>query len=114
VDKIPFVDHPELKINKNESTQMPFRYVKGDDGRPIMPEVRACSHVFTCFFRLNTISLTSSTGNGRSDHQRLREEPGRSFVGSLFARLVDVPGTEAQQRIEYATKPLWHAVFDGI
>ncbi|OAK95972.1 DUF431-domain-containing protein [Phaeosphaeriaceae sp. SRC1lsM3a] len=38
VDKIPFVDHPELKINKNESTQMPFRYVKGDDGRPIMPE----------------------------------------------------------------------------
>ncbi|KAH7389311.1 SAM-dependent RNA methyltransferase [Phaeosphaeria sp. MPI-PUGE-AT-0046c] len=38
VDKIPFVDNPELKINKNESTQMPFRYVKGDDGRPIMPE----------------------------------------------------------------------------
>jgi len=40
VDKIPFVDHPELKINKNESTQMPFRYVKDNDGRPIMPEVR--------------------------------------------------------------------------
>ncbi|KAF1921703.1 SAM-dependent RNA methyltransferase [Ampelomyces quisqualis] len=38
VDKIPFVDHPELKINKNESTQMPFRYVKGHDGSPIMPE----------------------------------------------------------------------------
>jgi ribosome biogenesis SPOUT family RNA methylase Rps3 len=40
VDKIPYLDHPELKINKNESTQMPFRYVKGEDGRPIMPEVR--------------------------------------------------------------------------
>lgn len=40
VDKIPFIDHPELKINKNESTQMPFRYVTGEDGRPIMPEVR--------------------------------------------------------------------------
>jgi ribosome biogenesis SPOUT family RNA methylase Rps3 len=41
VDKIPYVDHPELKINKNESTEMPFRYVVGKDGRPIMPEVRA-------------------------------------------------------------------------
>jgi len=39
VDKISFVDHPELKINKNESTEMPFRYVKGDDGQPIMPKV---------------------------------------------------------------------------
>ena len=42
VDKIPYLDHPELKINKNESTQMPFRYVKGEDGLPIMPEVRLC------------------------------------------------------------------------
>ena len=41
VDKIPYVDHPELKINKNESTEMPFRYVVGKDGRPIMPEVRS-------------------------------------------------------------------------
>lgn len=41
MEQIPFIDHPELKINKNESTQMPFRYVKGTDGRPIMPEVRA-------------------------------------------------------------------------
>jgi len=38
VDKIPYVDNPELKINKNESTEMPFRYVKGDDGKPIMPK----------------------------------------------------------------------------
>ncbi|KAF2117867.1 SAM-dependent RNA methyltransferase [Lophiotrema nucula] len=38
VDKVPYIDHPELKINKNESTQMPFRYVKGKDGQPIMPE----------------------------------------------------------------------------
>jgi len=40
VDKIPYVDHPELKINKNESTEMPFRYVVGEDGAPIMPKVR--------------------------------------------------------------------------
>ncbi|KAF2256589.1 DUF431-domain-containing protein [Trematosphaeria pertusa] len=38
VEKIPYLDHPELKINKHESTQMPFRYVMGEDGRPIMPE----------------------------------------------------------------------------
>jgi len=38
VDKIPYIDNPDLKINKNESTQMPFRYVKGEDGQPIMPQ----------------------------------------------------------------------------
>ncbi|KAL2157673.1 hypothetical protein VTH06DRAFT_5156 [Thermothelomyces fergusii] len=35
---IPFLDYPELKFNEHESTEMPFRYVKGDDGKPIMPE----------------------------------------------------------------------------
>lgn len=38
VDKIPYIDNPDLKINKNESTQMPFRYVQGEDGQPIMPK----------------------------------------------------------------------------
>jgi ribosome biogenesis SPOUT family RNA methylase Rps3 len=42
LDAIPFVDHPELRINRHESTQMPFRYVKGADGGPVMPEVRTC------------------------------------------------------------------------
>jgi len=37
LDKITYVDYPELRVNKNESTEMPFRYVKGDDGQPIMP-----------------------------------------------------------------------------
>jgi ribosome biogenesis SPOUT family RNA methylase Rps3 len=40
LDKISYVDHPELRINKNESTEMPFRYVKGENGESIMPEVR--------------------------------------------------------------------------
>lgn len=39
LDKIPYVDYPELRINKNESTEMPFRYVKDKNGQPIMPEV---------------------------------------------------------------------------
>lgn len=36
---IPYADYPELKLNKNEATQMPFRYVMGGDGQPVMPEV---------------------------------------------------------------------------
>ena len=40
LDKIPYDDFPELKFNSNESTEMPFRYVKNRDGKPIMPEVR--------------------------------------------------------------------------
>lgn len=35
--KIPYVDHPEIKVDERESTQMPFRYIVGSDGLPIMP-----------------------------------------------------------------------------
>ncbi|CAI4212219.1 unnamed protein product [Parascedosporium putredinis] len=38
LDKIPYDDFPELKFNEHESTDLPFRYVRGDDGKPIMPE----------------------------------------------------------------------------
>lgn len=48
---IPYVDHPDLKINDHESTQMPFRYVKGDDGQPIMPKVDK-RHPFFWFIEL--------------------------------------------------------------
>ncbi|KAF2086088.1 DUF431 domain protein [Saccharata proteae CBS 121410] len=37
LEKIVYVDHPEIYINKHESTQMPFRYVADKDGNPIMP-----------------------------------------------------------------------------
>ena len=39
LDEIKYTDHPELRIDEHESTQMPFRYVMGSHGRPIMPEV---------------------------------------------------------------------------
>lgn len=39
LEDIPYVDHPELRIDEHESTEMPFRYVKGDDGLPVMPKV---------------------------------------------------------------------------
>ncbi|KAK9774463.1 putative Protein arginine N-methyltransferase SFM1 [Seiridium cardinale] len=38
LSKIPYLDHPDLKFSEHESTQMPFRYVKDKDGKPIMPE----------------------------------------------------------------------------
>ncbi|KAL2152649.1 hypothetical protein VTH82DRAFT_5833 [Thermothelomyces myriococcoides] len=38
LEEIPYLDSPELKFNEHESTELPFRYVKGDDGGPIMPE----------------------------------------------------------------------------
>jgi hypothetical protein len=39
VDKIPYIDFPELKLDEHESTEMPFRYVIDVSGKPIMPEV---------------------------------------------------------------------------
>jgi ribosome biogenesis SPOUT family RNA methylase Rps3 len=39
LNKIPYLDFPDLHFNEHESTQMPFRYVKGADGKPVMPEV---------------------------------------------------------------------------
>ena len=40
LDEIPYVDYPELRISKNESTEMPFRYVKDQNGECLMPQVR--------------------------------------------------------------------------
>ncbi|KAI0015136.1 SAM-dependent RNA methyltransferase [Xylariomycetidae sp. FL0641] len=37
LDKVPYLDFPDLKFNEHESTQMPFRYVAGTDGKPVMP-----------------------------------------------------------------------------
>lgn len=39
LEKIPYVDYPEIPVDEHESTEMPFRYVKGPDGLPIMPDV---------------------------------------------------------------------------
>jgi len=37
LEKIPYIDNPELRVDEHESTEMPFRYVKDKDGGPIMP-----------------------------------------------------------------------------
>lgn len=38
LDRIPYVDHPTIIVNRHESHDMPFRYVKDSDGKPVMPE----------------------------------------------------------------------------
>lgn len=37
-EDIKFIDYPEFRFNKNEATEMPFRYVLDGQGRPILPE----------------------------------------------------------------------------
>jgi ribosome biogenesis SPOUT family RNA methylase Rps3 len=37
-EDIAFIDYPEFRFNKNEATEMPFRYVLDAQNRPILPE----------------------------------------------------------------------------
>jgi len=48
LEKIPYVDDPEIRVSKHETSEMPFRYVKAKDGGPVMPEVSnmVCSKAF--------------------------------------------------------------------
>lgn len=36
-DNIEFLDYPEIRYNKYEATEMPFRYIVDNDGNPILP-----------------------------------------------------------------------------
>jgi ribosome biogenesis SPOUT family RNA methylase Rps3 len=38
LSSIDFVDNPDIVFDDHESVMMPFRYVKGEDGKPILPE----------------------------------------------------------------------------
>lgn len=37
-EDIKFIDYPEIRYNKYESTEMPFRYILDKEGTPILPE----------------------------------------------------------------------------
>ena len=37
--EVPYVDRPNIQVSAAESVEMPFKYVKGKDGKAIMPEV---------------------------------------------------------------------------
>jgi ribosome biogenesis SPOUT family RNA methylase Rps3 len=40
LESIDWIDEPVIKVNAVEHISMPFRYIKGTDGEPVMPEVR--------------------------------------------------------------------------
>lgn len=37
-NEIKFIDYPEFRFNEHEATEMPFRYVLDETGRPVLPE----------------------------------------------------------------------------
>lgn len=37
-EDIKFIDYPEFRFNKNEATEMPFRYILNNENKPILPE----------------------------------------------------------------------------
>lgn len=50
LDEIPYVDRPDIELpaasnnreneaHPSETVSMPFKYVKGPDGKPVMPKV---------------------------------------------------------------------------
>ena len=49
LNEIPYIDRPDIDVPPNsdsangagpsESVSMPFKYVRGDDGQPILPKV---------------------------------------------------------------------------
>ena len=67
LDAISFVDYPELNIDEHESTEMPFRYVKDNLGKPVMPAV-STHNIFTdSEFRINRILMITLTMQGMLD-----------------------------------------------
>lgn len=43
LENISYVDHPEIKVDEHESTEMPFRYVLDAKKQPIFPSVSCTS-----------------------------------------------------------------------
>lgn len=66
--EIPYLDHPELKFNEHESTEMPFRYVKSEEGKPIMPDVS-----LTPPSRFLLSAHTTILGHGGFDQEGFRQ-----------------------------------------
>lgn len=44
LEEIRYVDHPEIRVDEHESTEMPFRYVLDARGQPIFPPVSWTRH----------------------------------------------------------------------
>ena len=78
LDEIAYVDRPDIElpngeggaVNPNESVSMPFKYVKGADGKPVMPEVSARSARVEHLVGMAICLLMFHIGHGGATCQR--------------------------------------------
>lgn len=72
LEQIQYLDYPEILINEHERTEMPFRYVKGEDGQPIMPRVRITPDGSASSLENTANVIVMPVGNGRPDQKGRR------------------------------------------
>jgi hypothetical protein len=77
LDKVPYVDFPELKFSKHESTEMPFRYVTDAQGEPILPPV-------SNFSEQTAIIMTSADSLAMQGMKDLIQKDADKSVDDLF------------------------------
>ncbi|KAK4191505.1 hypothetical protein QBC35DRAFT_512601 [Podospora australis] len=98
---IEYLDHPELKFNEHESTEMPFRYVKGEDGKPIMPAViKFIMAGLPPRININP-PLVNSANPGATDLDQLRqlyEYPSTGAVTTRTSTLTGFPHDDAKHQ----------------
>lgn len=84
LNEIKYVDHPELRLDEHESTEMPFRYIANDDGSPMMPPVRlnGCLTSERPVRKFVRTMIDNKTGYVRADKEGLRKR----YWGSLLER----------------------------
>lgn len=68
LENIKYVDHPEIKVDEHESTEMPFRYVLDSQGQPIFPDVSLFD-----LKRCTSIHADDRQGHDRLDQKGFRE-----------------------------------------
>ena len=51
---VPYIDRPSIQVSAAESVEMPFKYVKGKDGKAIMPEVSGLSRPYILCSKLTS------------------------------------------------------------
>ncbi|KAM7203774.1 hypothetical protein V8F33_002089 [Rhypophila sp. PSN 637] len=84
--EIPYVDFPELKFNEHEATEMPFRYVTDETGKPIMPEVIPVLDIFP--------PLVNSSNPWASTLEDLRSLYACPYTGAVTTRTSLINGFE--------------------
>ncbi|ODV83454.1 hypothetical protein CANARDRAFT_203144 [[Candida] arabinofermentans NRRL YB-2248] len=84
-EDINFIDYPEIRFNKYEATEMPFRYILDEDSKPILPQVLLC----TMFG-----SLTLATDEATDRNYLSLNIPGNILTPSIQPFQINTPGDD--------------------